>query len=183
MFDEDNSKCAGCGNKAACAVETRTVGLDQITPSPTLIGPKAQRCPAINISIEGDYVRFDSPTIPTKLNPTATATATAPSQKPVVTDSRSEEILVHLRGSFKRSVIEYRDKSGMVDAYSLEGIPSPILWQSSKGGQFTLRFTRPSPEIASRLKRIVNGHYLPDDMPVSEAKELIDLHANSKLHP
>ena len=50
MYDEQNSKCMGCGVKSSCVVETRSLGLDKITPHPSILGGR-NRVPAINVDV------------------------------------------------------------------------------------------------------------------------------------
>ena len=170
MYEDQNAKCMGCGIKSACVVETRSLGLDKITPHPSILG-RSVRTPAVNV---------DLPEFGTQANPRAMPAI--PMDEGV--NERSIEIVNFLNTNFKRAEQAKKDDSQeKIISYALKhGSKSPSLWlgKSSEDGELSLRFTRPSKDLKNKLVQVANGFYLDKNSSVKEAMKLIEALANEK---
>ena len=170
MYEDQNAKCMGCGIKSACVVETRSLGLDKITPHPSILG-RSVRTPAVNV---------DLPEFGTQANPRAMPAI--PMDEGV--NERSIEIVNFLNTNFQRAEQAKKDDSQeKIISYALKhGSKSPILWlgKSSEDGELSLRFTRPSKDLKNKLVQVANGFYLDKNSSVKEAMKLIEALANEK---
>ncbi len=172
MYEDQHQKCMGCGVKSACVVETRSLGLDKITPHPSILGSRTNRIPAVNIDLltsDGQVPIRALPTIP-------------------VDDSvneRSVEIINFLNSNFKRAEQSRKDSSQeKIISYALkQGSKSPILWLSKNpdDGELSLRFTRPSSQLKKKLVQVANGYYLDKNASVKDSIKLIEQLANEKI--
>jgi hypothetical protein len=176
MYDESHSKCMGCGHRTTCVVETRSLGLDKITPHPTILG-RPLRIPAVNVQV-GEAPSNERPRVSSKALPAI------PNDDLV--DERSIEIINFLDANFKRAEQSRKDNSDeKIVSYALKGsdVPkSPILWlDKNPDGNMSLRFTKPPKDVASKLvKPTPNGLYLSPSSSAKEAIRLIEAHANHK---
>ena len=169
MYDEQNAKCMGCGVKSSCVVETRSLGLDKITPHPSILGGR-NRVPAINVDVP--------------LNESASRTMPLIPQDTAINE-RSIEIVNFLNANFKRAEQARKDNSQeKIVSYALkQGSKSPILWlsKSNDDSDLSLRFTRPSSTLKKKLVQVANGYYLDKNTPVKDAIKLIEALANEKI--
>jgi|688.fasta_scaffold116893_3 thermostable 8-oxoguanine DNA glycosylase len=174
MFEDQNQKCMGCGVKSACVVETRSLGLDKITPHPSILGSRTNRVPAVNIDVplhelSGQTASRALPAIPVD----------------DTVNERSIEITNFLNANFKRAEQARKDNSQeKIISYALkQGSKSPILWMSknSDDGELSLRFTRPSAAIKKKLVQVANGYYLDKNTSVKDSIKLIEQLANEKI--
>lgn len=170
MYEDQNSKCMGCGIKSACVVETRSLGLDTITPHPSILG-RSVRTPSVNVDL-------------TEFGPYSN-----PREMPAIpmddgVNERSLEIINFLNTHFKRAEQAKKDDSqDKIISYALkQGSKSPILWlgKSSEEGELSLRFTGPSKDLKNKLVQVANGFYLDNNISVKEAIKLIEALANEK---
>jgi hypothetical protein len=164
----------GCGVKSACVVETRSLGLDKITPHPSILGSRTNRVPAVNIDVplhelSGQTASRALPAIPVD----------------DTVNERSIEITNFLNANFKRAEQARKDNSQeKIISYALkQGSKSPILWMSknSDDGELSLRFTRPSAAIKKKLVQVANGYYLDKNTSVKDSIKLIEQLANEKI--
>jgi hypothetical protein len=166
MYEDANHKCMGCGVKSACVVETRSLGLCEITPHPSILGARSSRVPAVNID---------------------TATAAVRRSMPQVPDDdmgvNYVKIVDYLNTHFKRAEQALKDAPHeKITSFALntaggEGVSkSPIFWMSknSSDGNVSIRFTKPSEALKAKLQQVANGYYLPKDITAEEAIKLID---------
>jgi hypothetical protein len=177
MYDEGNSKCMGCGHKSTCVVETRSLGLDKITPHPSILG-RPVRIPVVNVHVEESG--------PSRERPRANHTPLPAIPNDDIVDERSMEIINFLDTNFKRAEQSRKDRSDeKIVSYALKGadVPkSPILWlDKNPDGSMSLRFTKPPEDVAAKLvKPTPNGMYLSPLTTAREAIKLIEAHANHK---
>lgn len=175
MYDESHSKCMGCGHRMTCVVETRSLGLDKITPHPTILG-RPLRIPTVNVHVGGQSA--ERPRTSTRALPTI------PNDD--IVDERGIEIINFLDSNFKRAEQSRKDSSDeKIVSYALKGsdVPkSPILWlDKNPDGTMSLRFTKPPKDVADKLvKPTPNGLYLPPSLSAKESIKLIEAHANYK---
>ena len=172
MYEDQHPKCMGCGVKSACVVETRSLGLDKITPHPSILGSRTNRIPAVNIDL------------PTSDNQAPIrALPTIPVDDSV--NERSVEIINFLNSNFKRAEQSRKDSSQeKIISYALkQGSKSPILWLSKNpdDGELSLRFTRPSSQLKKKLVQVANGYYLDKNASVKDSIKLIEQLANEKI--
>ena len=171
MYEDQNAKCMGCGIKSACVVETRSLGLDKITPHPSILG-RSVRTPAVNVDLPESGIQASPRVMPA-----------IPVDEGV--NERSIEIINFLNTNFKRAEQAKKDDSQeKIVSYALkQGSKSPILWlgKSSDDGELSLRFTRPSKDLRSKLVQVANGYYLDKNTSVKEAVKLIEALANEKI--
>lgn len=166
MYEDANPKCMGCGAKSACVVETRSLGLCDITPHPSILGARSSRVPAVNID---------------------TATAATRRSLPQVPDDdmgvNYVKIVDYLNANFKRAEQAMKDAPHeKITSFALtttgqDGISkSPIFWMSKNtgDGNVTIRFTKPSDALKAKLHQVANGYYLPKDITAEQAIKLID---------
>ena len=180
MYEDQNSKCMGCGVKSACVVETRSLGLDKITPHPSILGTRPMRVPLVNVGHNASEDEDTSePTVPRRMLPIV------PSDDKI--NERSIEIINFLDANFKRAEQAINDHTEeKVISYALKSggtSKSPILWlnKTPPYGDISLRFTKPSPALKSKLhQETSNGLYLPKTATAKEAIKLIEALANEK---
>jgi hypothetical protein len=172
MYEDQHPKCMSCGIKSACVVETRSLGLDKITPHPSILGSRTNRIPAVNIDLPSNDSQTPIRSLPA-----------IPIDDSV--NERSVEIINFLNSSFKRAEQSRKDSSQeKIVSYALkQGSKSPILWLSKNpdDGELYLRFTRPSPQLKKKLVQVANGYYLDKNTSVKESIKLIEQLANEKI--
>ena len=170
QYDSSNSKCESCGRNSSCSVETVSLGLDQIVPSPSILGPKTQRCPSIQVVSEDGLLKVDTlPGVPVEAST-------------AIPNEAVEDLTVFLREHFKSATIKPKSKNvEQQEAFSLRTGEknSPILWLKKCGNQRRLLFTKPSAEVSTKLEKD-RGFYLKENTPIEEAKALIAKHADEK---
>lgn len=171
MYEDHNAKCMGCGIKSSCVVETRSLGLDKITPHPSILG-RSVRTPAVNVDLPESGLQASPRVMPA-----------IPVDEGV--NERSIEIINFLNTNFKRAEQTKKDDSQeKVVSYALkQGSKSPILWlgKSLDDGELSLRFTSPSKDLKSKLVQVANGYYLNKNTSVKEAIKLIEALVNEKI--
>lgn len=184
MHDASNSKCQACGMKSACSVRTEQVGLDVITPHPTLLG-RSTRMPVVSIDPD-DMGRHEAPASSLSMPPVPEDDESSLSEDPDSTE-RTAKIVAFLTTTFRSQNI--RDSAGSAITqvgYGIRGPsnPSPILWRVLSGrtdrDPIRLRFTKPSPALAAKLEKDGSHFYLPTMVSVGEAIQLISKHADEK---
>ena len=178
MYDESHTKCMGCGHRTTCVVETRSLGLDKITPHPTILG-RPLRIPIVDVHVgeTPERPRVGSRSLPTIPNDD-------------IVDERGIEIVNFLDSNFKQAE-QSRKKDNSDDkvvSYALNGsdVPkSPIMWLGKNpDGSMSLRFTKPPKDVANKLVKLTpNGLYLSPSSTAREAIKLIEAHADYKSKP
>jgi hypothetical protein len=204
MFEDHDTKCRGCGVKSACAVQTRSVGLDKITPHPSVLGksvktphvlPEAQEEPAQEESPVATSAPVTLPSVPEETpenveQPQRVQLAVQQVSPAVASTILSAEVGLSLESflssHFKRTEKETEgDPGGKTISFTFSNTNiSPILWLTATvGGQYRLRFTKPSKAIEAHLVIAKSGgRYVPNTLPMEEIIALITAFSTEKSH-
>lgn len=157
MFLKHHRACENCAAKESCELKAANFGLGEITISTKLLDSRHARTPLVA--------------------PTRRTIAS------VLSDERAEEILAFLEENFRRvtddSVTYYRHKDRTGEANE------PMIFSIDHMAPLRLKFVGPSDELKPSL-RPESGQkggrpswYLPDELSIEEAINLIRAHAQT----
>lgn len=182
LFQKNNRVCHSCGLNQACQVEAANYGLGEISISPKLLGSRSSRFPTFtdnppsSMSTTDQQESLEKPDAQsqTTSNPVLKPEPKTQDQKdPFTHTERDEIILNHLKERYKAI------KFGTDIYYTHKGGKNTCVFYAGKEGEkFDIRICKPSDELKQLLVKKVRSYYLPDDITVEKALEIIDRHGN-----
>jgi len=170
LFSRSHPVCNQCQARTACQARAANVGLDQVTLRPDALAAPARTMVRVPTVIVAEPAPVVAPVV------------AAPA--PVVPQSseRAEAMRAHLDFHYRRE-----QNGPALAVYSHKGSPSRQIaevgtrtgeWTKELNPAFLVRICNPSPAIRKKLVQVSRSFYLPEAMPVAEARKLIDEHAH-----